>query len=233
MKRRRAALVIAVFLFFGSSSDSVFSEPLLIGKGAFGVSMESELSSRNMKLDQVNDRLRVARQSLHLTYGVLDQLDIYILGGLGKMDFEETNQLSQTRPHVGAGIRTTFTFWKEYFTGFAAQFTRGEVSKFEKNGVEITIRDQWSEFDGKLLVGSGDLIRAPEPELRIYTGLRFSTRNDKRTLPGSSVSTKANEKDTVGYLIGADYSESKIFRVNTELGAGDRSSIVIRFGLVF
>ena len=232
MKKRLLAMVMAVSLFF-ASSECVFSEPLLIGKGAFGISMESELSTRDMKLGQGSERLRVARQSLHLAYGLLDQLDIYFLAGLGKMTFQKMDELGQTRPHIGGGIRSTMTFGPGYFTGIAAQFSKGEVSKFEKNGVVVTLRDQWSEFDAKLFVGSVDLIQAQEPELRFYTGLRFSTRSDKRTPPGSSTSTTAKQKSTLGYLLGVDYSESKIFRVNMELGSVDRNSITIRFGLIF
>ncbi len=201
--------------------------PTLTGKGHLGVNLESELSSRDMKVDGLKERERVARQSLLLAYGLIENLDLYAKLGLGKITFEETDRSSQTRPLMGIGFRSTAPFKNGYFAGFSAQYQFGKVSKFEQNSATLTDEDKWTETDAALFVGTKDLIRDPEPDLRFYTGLRFSSRNDKLT------SGTAKQDSSIGGMIGVGYSESKIFLFNAELGAGDRSNILIRFGIVF
>lgn len=203
------------------------SGPMLNGKGHLAVDLESELSSRNMKTNGLKERERVARQSVELTYGLIENLDLYGKLGLGKITFEDTDLSSQTRPLAGVGFRSTMPFGAEYYAGLSGQYRFGKVSKFEKNNATYTIEDKWTETDAALFVGSKDLIRDPEPELRVYTGLRFSSRNDK--LPSSTL----KQDNSIGGMIGVDYLESKIFRLNAEIGTGDRSNILFRFGLVF
>ena len=201
--------------------------PMLAGKGHLGVSLESELSSRDMKIDGLKERERVARQSVELAYGVIGNLDLFVKFGLGKIEFEEADTSSQIRPLTGIGLRSTMLFGGGYFAGFSAQYLSGKVSKFEQNSVTLTMEDKWTETDIRLLAGSKDMIKDPEPDLRFYTGLRFSGRTDK--LPSST----AKQDSSMGGVIGVDYSESKIFRFNVELGTLDRSNILVRFGIVF
>ena len=203
------------------------SNPMQVGARKLGVSLESELSSRDMKVDGLNERERVARQSVELTYGVIANLDLFAKVGLGKIAFEEADTTSELRPLTGIGFRSTMPFWGGYFAGFSAQYLFGKVSKFEQNNATLTMEDKWTETDVRLLAGSKDMIKDPEPDLRFYAGLRFSGRTDK--LPAAT----AKQDSSIGGIIGAAYSESKIFLFSIELGTVDQSNILVRFGLVF
>jgi len=206
--------------------------PMLIGKGRMDVSFESELSSRDMKASGQKERERVARQSLELIYGAVENVDLFAKLGLGKITFEDADLGSPARPVSGMGFRSTLPFQHGYFAGISAQYQFGRVSTLENNSATLTFRDQWSETDAELFVGTKDLIPDPEPDLRIFTGLRFSGRKDKLTGPGQpSITWK--QKDSIGEMIGFDYSDHKIFRLTGELGTGDRINILIRFGIVF
>lgn len=207
-------------------------EPTLIGQKKFGLGLESELVSRDVKIDGVDDRLRVARQSVVLTYGVLKHLDLFIKGGLGQVVFEEIDLDSETRPLAGVGLRASRSFLGGYFAGASFQHQMGKVSKFEQGAATLTIKDKWTEQDATLFIGSKDLIRPPEPDFRIYLGGRFSTRTDKRS-PEGGVSSTSKEDSSIGALIGFDYSDRNIFRFNAEFGTLDRNNIRIIFGLIF
>lgn len=206
--------------------------PMLTAKGHVGIGLESELSSRDMKIDGLKERERVARQSVRLTYGLIENLELYAKLGLGKIAFEEADLTSQTRPLTGIGFQSTLPFGSGYFAGVSAQYQFGKVSKFEESGTTRTIEDKWTETDARLFVGTKDLTRDPEPDLRFYTGLRFSSRTDKLAPTGGTGST-AKQDASIGGMIGMDFSDRKIFRFSTELGTGDRSNILIRFGIVF
>ncbi|MBI3995586.1 MAG: hypothetical protein HY349_06395, partial [Nitrospirae bacterium] len=75
--------------------------PMQVGERKLGVSLESELSSRDMKAGGLNERVRVARQSVELAYGVVGNLDLFAKFGLGKIEFEEADTSSQIRPLTG------------------------------------------------------------------------------------------------------------------------------------
>jgi hypothetical protein len=206
--------------------------PTLNGERHLGVSLESELSSRDMKLDGQKDRERVARHSVQLSYGLIDNLDLYAKIGLGKIMFEEADLGSQTRPLTGIGVRSTVLLSGGYFAGLSAQYQFGKVSKFERNNSTVTIEDKWTETNADLFVGTMDLVPDPEPDLRFYAGVRLSSRKDKLT-PEGGLSITAKEDSGVGGMIGMDFSDRKVFRLNAELGTGDRNNICVRLGLVF
>jgi len=206
--------------------------PMLNGGRHLGVSLESELSSRDMKQDGQKDRERVARQSVQLSYGLIDHLDLYAKIGLGKIVFEEADLASRTRPLTGIGLRSTFPFSGGYFAGFSAQYQFGKVSKFEQNNTSVAIEDKWTETNTDLFVGTMDLVRDPEPDLRFYAGVRLSSRKDRLTSKAGSSST-AKEDAGVGGMLGMDFSDRNVFRLNAELGTGDRNNIRVRLGLLF
>jgi hypothetical protein len=206
--------------------------PALVGAGRLGVSLESELSSRDMTTAGQKERERVARQSLELIYGAMANLDLYAKFGLGKIMFEDADLGSRARLLTGIGFRSTVPFQDGYFAGFSSQYQFGRVSSLENSRTTPTANDQWSEMDAALFVGTKDLIPDPEPDLRLYTGLRFSGRNDRLSGSGQFSGT-VKQKDSIGEMIGIDYSDQKKFRFNTEVGNGDRINILIRFGLVF
>jgi hypothetical protein len=229
---RGIALLVAGWVLSGTLAWAEQSSPMLIGVGRLGVSLESELTSREMKTAGQKERERVARQSLELIYGAMGNLDLYAKLGLGKITFEEADLSSPARPLAGIGFRSTVPFKGGYFAGFSGQYQFGRVSSLENNPATKTAKDQWREMDTALFVGTKDLIPDPEPDLRIYTGLRFSGRNDRLTGSGPS-SGAVKQKDSIGEMIGIDYSDQKKFRFNSEFGTGDRINILIRFGLVF
>ncbi|HET6466181.1 MAG TPA: hypothetical protein VLY20_03210 [Nitrospiria bacterium] len=229
--RRRWAGVILGLLFSGNIAWAE-SAPLMTGKGRLGVDLEGELSSRDMKVDGQKDRERVTRQAVELSYGLLEQLDLYAKVGLGNITFEEADLDSRMRPLSGIGFRSSALFGGGYFAGVSAQYQFGKVSTFDQNNSTLALEDRWSEADARLFIGSKDLIRDPEPDLRFYTGVRFSSRNDKRTSenqPGS----KLKQDSSLGGIIGMDFSDRKIFRIDTELGTGDCNNVMIRVGLLF
>lgn len=205
-------------------------EAILVGQNNFGVSLESELTSRDVKAAGTDDRLRVARQSFQFSYGALRNLDLFLILGLGKVTFSEADLSSATRFLWGLGFRTSFSFWGGYYSGLAFQYRAGQASGFDEGDTARSIKDKWKEQDTRLYFGSKDLIRAPEPDLRVYTGVRFSGREDK--LSGDR-SGKFKEDSSIGVILGADYSDSRIFRFNLELGSIDQNSIQARFGIVF
>jgi len=223
--------LVAGLVLIGTTARAE-SGPMLNGRGHLSVGLESELASRDMKTNGLKERERTARQSVELTYGLIENLDLYGKFGLGKITFEDADLSSQTRPLAGVGFRSTVPFGTGYYAGLSGQYRFGKVSKFEQNKATLTIEDQWTETDAALFVGSKDLIRDPEPDLRVYAGLRFSSRNDKLT-PENQPSSTAKQDSSLGGMIGVDYTESKTFRLNAEVGTGDRSSILIRFGLLF
>jgi hypothetical protein len=208
------------------------SGPMLNGKGHLAVDLESELSSRDMKTNGLKERERVARQSVELAYGLIENLDLYGKLGLGKITFEDADLSSQTRPLAGVGFRSTVPFNGGYFAGLSAQYQFGKVSKFQRNNATLTMEDKWTETDTALFVGTKDLVRDPEPDLRYYTGLRFSSRSDKLT-PENLPSSTAKQDGSIGGMIGMDFSDRNTFRFTTELGTGDRNNILIRFGIIF
>ena len=229
---RRAIAGIVAGLFLTVNAVPAPAEPLLVGSGKFGVGLDSELSSRDVKTDGVKDRVRAARQSVELTYGLLKNMDFFVRGGLGKVTFEEADLISDTRPFGGAGIRAAKELQGGYFAGMAYQYQFGKVSKFRVNSATVTTEDQWTENDASLFVGTKDLIGGPEPDLRVYMGVRFSTRTDKLT-PEAGTPSTAKQDSSIGEMIGVDYSDRKIFLFNAEVGTGDRSNVRVRFGLVF
>lgn len=230
-KHRRIVGIIVGLLLFGQGVGAS-AEPLLVGSRHFSVEMESELSSRDVKIEDVEDRLRVARQSLQFTYGLFNYLDLFLKAGMGKITFSESDLESATRPLYGAGLRSTVSFWGGYFTGIEAQYRAGEVSKFNQDDVTLTIEDKWTEQDAVLFFGTKDLLRDPEPDLRLYLGVRYSNREDDLTPEGGTSGT-AEQESNVGGIFGIMYTDSKIFRFNTELGTVDQNNVQVRFGLVF
>lgn len=206
--------------------------PMLNGGRHLGVDLQSELSSRDMKLDGQKDRERVARQTVQLSYGLIDNLDLYAEIGLGKIMFEGTDLASRTRPLTGIGLRSTISLSGGYFAGFSARYQFGKVSKFEQNNSSVAIEDKWTESNTDLFVGTMDLARDPEPDLRFYAGVRLSSRKDKLT-PEAGPSITAKQESSVGGMLGMDFSDRKVFRLNAELGTGDRNNIRVRLGLLF
>jgi hypothetical protein len=233
MNRRGIGIFgIVVGLVLNGTIAEAENGPMLTGKGHLGVSLESELSSRDMKTDGQKDRERVARQSLELAYGLINNLELYAKLGLGKITFEETDLSGETRPQTGIGFRSTVPFYRGYFAGLSAQYRFGRVSKFDQNNATLTMEDQWTETDAGLFVGTKDLIGAPEPDLRFYAGMRFSKRSDKLTPEVGTPSTMKQDSST-GSMIGMDLTDQQVFRFNAELGTGDRNNILIRFGIMF
>ncbi|MBI3811867.1 MAG: hypothetical protein HY283_06655 [Nitrospirae bacterium] len=228
MNRKGRGIIglVAGFVLIGTPAWAE-KGPMLNGPGHLSASMESELSSRDMKTGGQKERERVARQSLELTYGLIENLDLYAKVGLGKITFEDADLSSQTRPLTGIGFRSTVPFNGGYFAGLSAQYQFGRVSKFQRNNTTLTIEDKWTEADAALFVGTKDLALDPEPDLRFYTGLRFSSRNDK--LPSGTL----KQDHSIGGMIGVDFSDRNTFRFTTELGTGDRNNILIRFGIIF
>lgn len=232
--------VVAGILISGGTAWAA-GEALLIGKGRLAVGVESELGSRDVKVSGGTDRLQVTQQSLQLRYGVLKNLDLFMKAGLGKVAFEKEDSTSQTHGLWGVGFQGTMPleadpsytqFVGGYFIGASAQYLSGKASKFKEQDEIVPTEDQWAELSASLFVGSRDLLKDPEPALRLYTGVRFSSRSDKRR-PKDGPSSTARQDSSIGGMIGADYTDRNIFRFNTELGTGDRKSLLIRFGLGF
>jgi hypothetical protein len=206
--------------------------PLMTGKGHLGVDLTGELSSRDIKVDGHTDRERVTRQAVQLTYGMLDPLDLYAMIGMGNITFEDTNLESHTRPYLGFGFRSIFPLKGDNFAGVSAQYQFGTVSKFDQGNTSVTMDDKWTEMQARLFVGTKDLIRDPEPDLRFYGGVRVSTRNDKLS-PQNQSSNTAKQDSTFGGMIGLDFSDRKIFRIHAEIGTGDYTNLLVSLGLLF
>jgi len=228
--RRFVGVVIGLFLSGGVAwADNL---PLMTGKGHLGVNLEAELFSRDMKVDGQSERERVTRQGVQLTYGLMDHLDLYATAGLGNITFEEANLDSRMRPYFGIGFRSTFPLQGGNFAGLSAQYQFGKVSKFDENNASVPVEDNWTEMQARLFLGTKDLLRDPEPDLRIYGGVRVSTRNDKLA-PQNQPSTTAKQDSSFGGMIGLDFSDRSVFRINAEIGAGDTNNILILLGLLF
>jgi len=226
-------IIAAVFgLLLSGNIARAENVPLMTGKGHLGVDLSGELSSRDMKVDGQTDRERVTRQAVQLTYGMLDQLDLYAMIGMGNVTFEDENLDSHTRPYLGVGFRSTFPLQGGNFAGVSAQFQFGKVSQFDQANTSVSMEDKWTETQARLFLGTKDLIRDPEPDLRFYGGLRISTRNDKLSPPNQS-SSNAKQKSSFGGIIGLDFSDRKIFRINAEIGTGDYTNLLISLGLLF
>jgi hypothetical protein len=206
--------------------------PLMVGKGNLGVDLTGELSSRDMKVDGQKDRERVTRQAVQLTYGTLDQLDLYAIVGMGNITFEDANLDGHTRPYLGFGFRSSFPLKGDNFAGVSAQYQFGKVSKFDQGNTSVTMGDKWTEMQARLFIGTKDLIRDPEPDLRFYGGVRVSTRNDKLS-PQNQTSSTAKQDSSFGGMIGLDFSDRKIFRINAEVGTGDYTNLLVSLGLLF
>jgi len=206
--------------------------PLMTGKGHWGVDLTGELSSRDMKVDGQTDRERVTRQAVQLTYGMMDQLDLYALVGMGNITFEDENLDSHTRPYLGFGFRSTFPLQGGNFAGVSAQYQFGKVSKFDQGNTSVSMEDKWTETQARFFLGTKDLIRDPEPDLRFYGGLRVSTRNDNLS-PQNLSSRNAKQKSPLGAMIGLDFSDRKVFRINAEVGTGDYTNLLVSLGLLF
>ena len=206
--------------------------PLMTGKGHWGVDLTGELSSRDMKVDGQTDRERVTRQAVQLTYGMMDQLDLYALVGMGNITFEDENLDSHTRPYLGFGFRSTFPLQGGNFAGVSAQYQFGKVSKFDQGNTSVSMEDKWTETQARFFLGTKDLIRDPEPDLRFYGGLRVSTRNDNLS-PQNLSSSNAKQKNPLGAMIGLDFSDRKVFRINAEVGTGDYTNLLVSLGLLF
>ncbi|HET6464502.1 MAG TPA: hypothetical protein VFH55_02690 [Nitrospiria bacterium] len=206
--------------------------PLMTGKGHWGVDLTGELSSRDMKVDGQTDRERVTRQAVQLTYGMMDQLDLYALVGMGNITFEDENLDSHTRPYLGFGFRSTFPLQGGNFAGVSAQYQFGKVSKFDQGNTSVSMEDKWTETQARFFLGTKDLIRDPEPDLRFYGGLRVSTRNDNLS-PQNLSSSNAKQKSPLGAMIGLDFSDRKVFRINAEVGTGDYTNLLVSLGLLF
>ncbi|MBI3596412.1 MAG: hypothetical protein HY203_04580 [Nitrospirae bacterium] len=219
-------------LFLSGSIAWAENAPLVTGKGHLGVDLIGELSSWDMKVDGQKERERVTRQAVQLTYGMSDSLDLYAKVGLGNITFEEADLDSQTRPFFGIGFQSSVPLQGGNFAGLSAQYQFGKVSKFDQNNSSVTMEDKWTETEARLFVGSKDLIRDPEPDLRFYAGVRISNRNDKLA-PENQPSSKAKQDNSIGGMIGMDFSDRKIFRINAEIGTGDYNNILIRLGLLF
>jgi hypothetical protein len=204
----------------------------LNGKGHLGIDLQSELISRQMKLNGQHERERVTRETVRLSYGLADSLDLFALVGTGNVTFEEADLGSHNRPVAGLGVRSSVPFADGYYTGFSLQVLAGQVSKFDQGGTTVSIEDKWNETDAAFFVGTKDLIRDPEPDLRFYTGVKFSTREDKLTPQGGSSST-AKAASNIGVMLGMSFSDRRIFRFDTEIGTGDSNNIMVRLGLLF
>jgi len=229
---RRIALLAAGWVLSGTLAWADPGSPMLIGVSHLEVGLETEFSSRDMTSDGQKERERVARESVELIYGAMENLDLFAKLGIGMITLEENDLTNLASPLYGIGFRSTVPFDGGYYAGFSGQYQFGNISNLENNPVTVKVKDQWSEMETALIVGSKDLLRDPEPELRFYGGLRYSTRNDKLSGSGQPSVTMKSE-DSIGEMIGIDYSDQKKFRFNTEIGTGDRTSLLIRFGLVF
>lgn len=228
---RRIIAVVFGLLLSGSIARAE-NLPLMTGKGHLGVDLTGELSSRDMKVDGQTDRERVTRQAVQLTYGTLDQLDLYAMIGMGNITFEDTNLESHTRPYLGFGFRSVFPLEGGNFAGVSAQYQFGKVSKFDQGNTTVTMEDKWTELQARFFVGSKDLITDPEPDLRFYGGLRVSTRTDKLS-PQNQSSNTAKQDSPLGGIIGLDFSDRKIFRIHAEVGTGDYTNLLVSLGLLF
>ncbi|HEY5649168.1 MAG TPA: hypothetical protein VIU33_06685, partial [Nitrospiria bacterium] len=168
-----SAGIMLGFLLGGGSAMA--QEPsMLTGGGRFGVTLESSFSSREVKIDDAKERLRVIRQAIRVSYGLADWIDIYIKGGPGRIEFQKLDLSSKTRPAFGGGIRLLGATKKGYFAGFSFQHQTGTVSKFSSGDQSFSLEDDWTEQDVLLFTGTKDLISGPQFNGRIYTGLRFS-----------------------------------------------------------
>jgi hypothetical protein len=136
------------------------------------------------------------------------------------------------RPYFGVGFRSSFPLQGGNFAGLSAQYQFGKVSTFDENNVSVPVEDNWTETQARLFLGTKDLLRDPEPDLRVYAGMRVSTRNDKLA-PQNQPSMKATQDSSFGGMIGLDFSDRSVFRINAEIGAGDSNSIRVLLGLLF
>jgi len=233
MKRTRPVLIGAVMgLILSAQMAWAADATTLNGKGHMGIDLQSELISRKMKLNGQHERERVTRETIRLSYGLADTLDLFALIGPGNVTFEEADLGSHNRPVAGVGVRSTVPFADGYYTGFSLQLLAGQVSKFDQGGTTVSIQDKWNETDAAVFVGTKDLIQDPEPDLRFYTGVKFSTREDKLTPQGGPSST-AKEDSKLGVMLGMSFSDRKVFRFDTEIGSGDSNNIMVRLGLIF
>jgi hypothetical protein len=204
----------------------------LNGKGHLGIDLQSELISRKMKVSGPDERERVTRETVRLSYGLIDSLDLVAIFGTGNVTFEESNLKSHNRPVLGVGFRSSMPFGEGYFAGLSFQMLAGQVSKFNQGDTTVSMKDKWNETDTALYVGSKDLISDPEPDLRFYTGLKISTRQDKLT-PQGGASRTAKEASNLGVMVGMSFMDRGRFRFDTELGTGDSNNIMVRLGLLF
>lgn len=233
LQRRIIGLSIAALVVSLTGSAFAAGAPTLTGLRKVGLGLESEYYVRDMEVDSAKERLRVARQALVLSYGLLPNLDLFAKAGLGHLTFDESDLSRKTRAHYGGGMRAASDFGGGYYTALALQYLTGHVSSFETNGSVVDIEDDWSEAEGSLIIGSKDLVRDPEPDLRVFAGLRYSSRTDEMTPAAPSASFTVEQDTAVGGVIGFDFSDSNVFRFSTVLGTGDRSGLSIYFGLNF
>lgn len=236
MKNKYAFSILFGVLLVGSllGGTPVYpaDPPLLNGQGNFGVDVETEAYSRDIKLDAASDRLRVSRQGFQFSYGVYKLIDLFVNFGVGNIDFEDGDLDSKTRPYGGAGLRVVGATQKGYFAGLSYQLLKGETNKFQLQDTVVSVKDEWTEQNIALFAGTKDLIGGPVQGGRVYAGLRFSSRTDDLTFEDGT-GDKGKEDSSLGGYLGFEFSDSDIFKAQVELGTGDRNSIFASLGLVF
>lgn len=258
--RRMMLFVMALFLAlplcsYASSIGGAETQ----GKGKVGIGLDQEfVFDRDMKLKDgwwweldsgdTGERAKTEIDSAYRTmvkasYGVLDNLDIYVK--LGTADFKSTSNITTKYPDgsydidtiktkgnnafaYGFGAKGTYNLKNDWIIGCDAQYLRhtnnykgvDTWTEYDANG---NVTDPYSEdtFKGKVTFQEWHI--APYIAKKLgnfvpYLGVRYSDlrQNYKVVLEDEGSKMKFKADDNVGVFVGTDYKLGESWKINLE-----------------
>lgn len=245
----RKLLVLSLAMFLSLSLTAVYAASIgeveTQGKGKVGIGLDEEwMFDRDLKFDKASwgdldseSEYTVGIDSMYRTmarvsYGLLDNLDIYTK--LGTADFKITDTYTEPGEAwkdtvkgknafaYGFGIKGTYDLKDDWFIGADLQYLRHE-NKYNGNGYDELAPADIDSWHGKMTFQEWQI--APYIAKKIgdfvpYLGVKYSDLRIKETLidddDGDEDWMKLKADDNVGVFIGADYKVNDNWKLNLE-----------------
>jgi len=210
------------------------------GQGKLAIGLDQEiLFDRDMKVKSMEPNSGAEnnvnidneyRTVVKASYGVLDNLDIYVK--LGTADFETKNNWSDPADTgtiknktknafaYGMGIKGTYSLKNDWLIGADLQYLTHK-NKYKGSLINETSPASSEDFSGKMNVQEWQA--APYIAKKIenfvpYIGVKYSDLRieDKFTLSVGDIKSKMKASDNVGVFLGTDYKLGKNWKLNME-----------------